>query len=380
MRSAPALIAAALLISAVALSPAALGQEVSWRLDYVKARREAVEKGRPLVIDFSTENCYWCKQLDARTLRDPGVVALLNDRFIPVKLDGQREAELVAKLRIQSFPTTVIAAPDGRILDTVDGFVEAPRFLEQLQRASAGVATPDWMVRDLQEAGRAIAASDQARALALLRAIVEDRKDRPVQLKARQLLQDLEQQAAHRLMKARQLAEGGKTIEARLAVNEIVRGYAGTQAAVEGGQLLATMVSRSEPRSPARGETARQMLAQAREDYRSQQYLCCLDRCELLAAQYSDLPEGSQAIQLAAEIKSNPEWMREVCETMSNRLCTLYLGLAESCLQGGQPLQATAYLERVVQSFPGTRHAEAAQLRLLQIQGQPTRPVDFTRP
>jgi hypothetical protein len=33
----------------------------------------------------------------------------------------------------------------------------------------------------------------------------------------------------------------------------------------------------------------------------------------------------------------------------------------------------------VVQTLPGTRQAEAAQVRLAQIQGQPTRPVDFKK-
>jgi hypothetical protein len=38
-------------------------------------------------------------------------------------------------------------------------------------------------------------------------------------------------------------------------------------------------------------------------------------------------------------------------------------------------------LERLVQTLPGTRQAEAAQLRLAQIQGQPaTRPVEFKKP
>ena len=122
------------------------------------------------------------------------------------------------------------------------------------------------------------------------------------------------------------------------------------------------------------------MLAQAREDYRTQQYLCCLDRCEVLSGTYADLAEGTEAMQLAAEIKNNPEWMRLACDNLSDRLGLLYLSLAETWPKKGQPQQAVLYLERVVQAFPNTRQAEAAQIRLAQIQGQPTRAVDFKKP
>jgi hypothetical protein len=105
-----------------------------------------------------------------------------------------------------------------------------------------------------------------------------------------------------------------------------------------------------------------------------------LERCEVLATNYPDLSEGVQAIQLASEIKSNPEWMRQACDTLSERLGVLYLSLAETWLKKGQPQQAMSCLERVIQTLPGTRQAEAAQLRLSQIQGQPTQRANFKGP
>src|SRR5262249_28965462 len=155
----------------------AMGQEIQWRYDYPTARREAAEKDRPMLIDFGTENCYWCKQLDARTFRDPAVAGGLNDPFVALQLDAQREPDLVSKLRVPNYPTLVIAAPDGKILGTFEGFMEAPKLQEQLQRVLAGGSTPDWMARDCEEAGRALAASEYARAVNLLRKIMEDRQD-----------------------------------------------------------------------------------------------------------------------------------------------------------------------------------------------------------
>jgi thioredoxin-related protein len=104
------------------------GQEVQWRFDYAAARREAKQKQRPLLIDFGTSNCFWCKKLDASTLRDAEVVRRLNEQFIPLKVDAERDSGLALALQIYSFPTLLFAASDGRILGRQEGFVDVARF------------------------------------------------------------------------------------------------------------------------------------------------------------------------------------------------------------------------------------------------------------
>src|SRR5438876_61198 len=173
--------ASCLMPSDCCLLSSGFSQEVEWRQDYNAARREASEKGRPLVIDFGTENCFYCKKLDSTTYRDPAVVGLMNERFIPLKIDANREAPLAEALRIERYPTIVLAGPDGKILGTQEGYMEAPRFLEQLQRVLVSVSNPEWMTRDYQEAAKAIDASDYARAIALLKSVTEDGKERSVQ-------------------------------------------------------------------------------------------------------------------------------------------------------------------------------------------------------
>lgn len=355
-------------------------EELRWLNDYNQARREALTKGAPLVIDFGTSNCYWCNKLDASTFRDPTVVNLMNEKFVSLKVDAQKNAPLTEALHIQSFPTLVLADPEGKIIGTVEGFVEADRFHEQLQKVLASVQNPEWMSRDFQEAAKAMAASDFTRAVALLKSITEDKKDRPIQLKARQVLSELEEQAAGRLAHARTLEDKGQTSEGIEVLTGLVRNYAGTPAATEGGQMLAAWSAKPEIKARERTRRARELLAQAREDYRSQAYLCCLDRCESLISGYADLAEAAEAAQLAAEIKGNPDWMRQACDTLSDRLGGLYVALAETWLAKGQPKEAILCLERVIQSFPGTRRAEAAQTRLAQIQGQPTQRTTFKIP
>lgn len=357
----------------------ATGEEVSWRANYNAARKEAQEKNRPLLLDFGTDNCVWCDKLDATTFKDAQVIGLMNEHFIPLKVEAQKNPQLVEALNIQSYPTLVLAAPDGKILDTIEGYRDAVKFQEHLQKALGTNTGPDWMNRDYQEAVKAINAADFARAIALLKNMTEDGKDKPAQVKARQLLQDLEQQAAGRLTQAKKLSEKGQTAEALDLLRELLLSFAGTQAASDAGQMLSTIAAKPEVKVEQRTKRARELLTQAREDYRNQQYLCCMDRCEILAGSYADLPEGAEAIQLAHEIKDNPEWMREACDNLSERLGVLYLALADTWLKQGQPQQAILCLERIIQTFPGSRQADTAQTRLAQIQGKPIQSTDLKK-
>jgi thioredoxin-related protein/outer membrane protein assembly factor BamD (BamD/ComL family) len=365
----------------LALPSLAAAEEVQWRTDYNTARKEAEKKGLPLVLDFGTENCFYCRKLDETTFRDPAVVKTLNEKFVPLKIDADREPALTQSLRIHLYPTLVLAAPDGKILGKpMEGYQDAAHFQESLQRALATVSDPEWMLRDFQEATKAAQKGDAARAIGLLRAVLEDGKARPVQVRAGKLLAELEQQAASRLAQAKQLQERGQSSEAAEALAALVRDFAGTQLAREAGDLLTTLGRNTQQLlARQRAQRARELLAQAQEDRKLQQFLSCLDRCELLVSKYGDLPEAEQAVQIAAEIKDNPEWMQAVCDSLGDRLSGLYLAQAETWVRRGQPQQAVMCLERLIQRFPGSRQAEVAQSRLTQLRGtaQPIRQAEL---
>src|SRR5258708_3224903 len=109
-------------------------EEVPWRYDYNAARKEAKDRNKPIVLDFGTANCHWCKQLDASTFRDPAVIKALTEHVIPVKIDAGKEPELAQALGINSYPTLIFAAPNGKILGQQDGHIEAAAFSRLLDR------------------------------------------------------------------------------------------------------------------------------------------------------------------------------------------------------------------------------------------------------
>lgn len=373
------LLLACLLASSLLVCPQkACAQAIQWRYDYAKARQEAEREGKPLILDFGTKHCTWCVKLEAETLNVPTISRIINERFIPLKIDADEQPILTQKLYVTSYPTVILADSDGRILGTMEGYKEAPAFQEILQRALARVANPEWMIRDYQTASKALAVPDYPRALALLKHITEDGKARPIQVKARQLFDQIEKQAEGLLARARRHIDGGQTQEATEVLAQLVRSYPGTSASTRAGTWL-TAIARSDEAQTKRNreQRAQELLAQAKEDYRVGQILCCLDRCKTLLENYRDLEEAVEAQQLNESIKANPTEMEQACTQLSKRLRDMHMELAEVYMRKGDRQQAMVSLQRVVENFPGTTEAEVAETRLGELRGEPMRAVNF---
>lgn len=107
---------------------------VKWRRDYLAACKEARESQRPMVVDFGTRECIWCKKLDATTFHDQEVIKQMNEQFIPVKIDAERDPSLAQSMRVQIYPTLVFISHDGKVLGSHEGFVDVEQFNQQLCR------------------------------------------------------------------------------------------------------------------------------------------------------------------------------------------------------------------------------------------------------
>lgn len=117
-------------------------QDVNWRRDYAAARKEAATAGRPLLLDFGTENCFWCKKLDATTFRLPAIAAQLNGRFIPVKIDAEQNAGLARAAQVDSYPTLVLLSADGKIIARHVGYADGTQMAALLAKAPEKAAPP----------------------------------------------------------------------------------------------------------------------------------------------------------------------------------------------------------------------------------------------
>jgi thiol:disulfide interchange protein len=103
----------------------------------------ARQQRRPIFYEFSAEWCGPCKVMNAEVFNDPTLAALINERFIAVRvIDRQREDGVNAsdvemlqqRYRVQGFPTIVVADAAGTSLDTLVGYPGRDAVLQLLMR------------------------------------------------------------------------------------------------------------------------------------------------------------------------------------------------------------------------------------------------------
>lgn len=124
-------------------SDEAAPQKIAWLTDYDKALQRAKKEGKFVVIDFFATWCGPCRMMERTTFVDERVQRRMM-KFVPLKIDVDRQREIAAKYGIQGLPTTAVVGSDGKPIASAMGYLDADRFLEVLSRAkSNGQAQPE---------------------------------------------------------------------------------------------------------------------------------------------------------------------------------------------------------------------------------------------
>lgn len=97
------------------------GQPVDWWPWGQAAFAEAARTDRPVLLDIGAVWCHWCHVMDAESYEDSEIAALINERFIPVKVDRDERPDVDARYQraVQmmtgqgGWPLTAFLSPDG---------------------------------------------------------------------------------------------------------------------------------------------------------------------------------------------------------------------------------------------------------------------------
>ena len=112
----------------------AKSKAIRWRKNYTEALQEAARTSRPLLIDFEADWCGWCKKLDRETFGNGDVIRLVEQFFIPIRIDTDREPKLSEKFEVKGLPTILLLGPNEKELQRLSGFRPAGKFLSELRQ------------------------------------------------------------------------------------------------------------------------------------------------------------------------------------------------------------------------------------------------------
>ncbi|MEJ2096182.1 MAG: thioredoxin family protein [Deltaproteobacteria bacterium] len=105
---------------------------VNWH-SYAEGMAIGKSDGKKAMISFYADWCQYCKRMEQYTFRNPLVVAYLNENFIPIRVDVEKEKKIAAQYNINPLPDTWFISETGEVIGNKPGFMSAEELLPVLQ-------------------------------------------------------------------------------------------------------------------------------------------------------------------------------------------------------------------------------------------------------
>src|SRR5215510_11656975 len=108
---------------------------IEWLPWGTDAFARAAREGKPVLLSITAAWCRACHEMDRVTYADPVVAALIDDRFVPVRVDTDRRPDINERYNLGGWPTTAFLTADGRLI-TGDTFIDVDRMAGVLSRVA----------------------------------------------------------------------------------------------------------------------------------------------------------------------------------------------------------------------------------------------------
>jgi thioredoxin-related protein len=117
---------------------------ITWN-KYDQGVKLAAKSKKPMLIDFYTDWCGFCKKMDKQTYIDPQIAKYINDHFVAIKLNAESKDQLdmpdgpsngiqVARsFGVRSYPQTWFLESNGKKMGGQPGYMPPQTFIHFLK-------------------------------------------------------------------------------------------------------------------------------------------------------------------------------------------------------------------------------------------------------
>jgi thioredoxin-related protein len=111
---------------------AANTSSINWK-PYAQGLEIAKAQNKPVFLYFHADWCKYCKKLKTTTFVDKAVLNYLNDNFISITIDTEKERELATEWGIKGLPNLWFLKADNSKISNLPGYVGPEQFLNILK-------------------------------------------------------------------------------------------------------------------------------------------------------------------------------------------------------------------------------------------------------
>ncbi len=109
---------------------------LKFHTDIGQALDDARAQGKPVFVYARSENCGWCKKFEAETFTNQSVIKKLNENFILVSIDVDRQKNETRNFRVHGTPTEIFLDSNGTEIKRIPGYTDTETFLNTIETLS----------------------------------------------------------------------------------------------------------------------------------------------------------------------------------------------------------------------------------------------------
>ena len=126
-------------LSIGAVGDAAAVEVINWRSYEEGLVVSKVEK-KKVFLHFYADWCVFCGKMAKETFQNPAVISYLNNNFIPVRVNTDKEPGTAGQYGVTGLPSTWFLTAMGEAIAAIPGFIPPDALLSMLKEIN-GIST-----------------------------------------------------------------------------------------------------------------------------------------------------------------------------------------------------------------------------------------------
>lgn len=115
------------------LLPSFIISKPNWEENLEKAKQLSKNNKKPLLIDFYSESCYYCKIIERETYQSVEF-SQRKKNFILGVVDGDKYPEIADEFQIEGYPTIIVLDSNGVEIGRIYGYYPKEQFISKLDQ------------------------------------------------------------------------------------------------------------------------------------------------------------------------------------------------------------------------------------------------------
>ena len=122
-----------LVSNAIPIASVSAQKGIQWE-SYSSGMPLADNNNKAVFLHFYATWCSYCAKMEKESFQNGTIIKLLNNNFISIKVDIEKQPKIAEKFNVFALPTTYFFSSKGEKIGSVPGYISKERLMKMLKK------------------------------------------------------------------------------------------------------------------------------------------------------------------------------------------------------------------------------------------------------